>query len=296
MSKKIKNGTRKTIKEKRCVYYDGYWIRHYDVQTDSLATKKQTIDQLTKRVFHHLEPGINTPGNRLEEIRAIYQNETNPARKRVKGAMLAGALLNRGSDILTMIVELEEAGVSIEPDNELLRTCGECFMEALELGNNIKLATGGEGIDELWGEPFKAFSMPMDAFFESRYIKIAQTMNEIDQITEILIRLVNPIPGFKQAKSRIMALGHSAKLACETLRSDPDMFEIWPEFVAAKESLEDYVPDVPDNPAPEEEDRYNKALELLHEGGVFLVNLATVRVPIPESMNEFLKKCSNYKS
>ncbi len=295
MSKKIKNGTRKTIRGKPCVYYDGYWIRHYDVQTDSLATKKKTIDQLTKRVFHHLEPGINTPGNRLEEIRTIYQNETDTAKKRVKGAMLAGALLNRGSDILTMIVELEEAGVGIEPDNELLRKCGECFMEALELGNNIKLATGGEGLDELWGEPFKAFSMPMDAFFESRYIKVAQTMNEIDQITDKLIKLGNRVPGFKQAKSRITELGHNAKLVCETLRSDQIMFEVWPEFVTAKESLEDFVPDMPDNPAPEEEDMYSNVRELLREGGALLVNLATVRVPIPKSVNKFLKKCREYK-
>ena len=136
----VKNGTKKSVNNKPCIYYDGYWIRRYEFNSDSLAIKKQTIDQLTKRVFHHVEPGINTPGKRLDEIRAIYEIETDPARKRVKGAMLAGALLNRSSDILTSIVELEEAGVRIVSSNDLLRECGRCFMEALELGKNIKLS------------------------------------------------------------------------------------------------------------------------------------------------------------
>jgi hypothetical protein len=42
--------------------------------------------------------------------------------------------------------------------------------------------SGDEGIDELWGEPFRAFSIPVEAFYESRYIKIAQALREIDRI------------------------------------------------------------------------------------------------------------------
>jgi len=135
----------------------------------------------------------------------------------------------------------------------------------------------------------------MGAFFESRYIKIAQTMSEIDQITDNMIRLVNRIPNFKQAKDRIKELGESAKLACETLRSDPDMFEVWPRFVAAKEGLEDFVPPMPEDPTRKVQDKYWEARQLLDEGGALLVDLATVRVPMPESMNKFLKKCSKYK-
>ncbi|MGC4093589.1 MAG: hypothetical protein QM756_37965 [Polyangiaceae bacterium] len=33
--------------------------------------------------------------------------------------------------------------------------------------------SGEEGIDELWGEPFKAFAFPIEEFYKSRYIKIA---------------------------------------------------------------------------------------------------------------------------
>jgi len=294
MGNQIANGTKKVINNKPCIYYDGYWIRQYEVNSDSLATRKQTIDQLTKRVFHHLEPGINTPGYRLDEIRDAYQSESDPARKRVKGAMLAGALLNRSSDILTTIVELEEAGVRIESSNELLRECGRYFMEALELGKNIKLARGGEGLDELWGEPFKVFSMPMDAFFESRYIKVAQTMFEIDQITNELITISTRVPGFEDFISRVKELGESAKLACETLRSDSAMFEIWPRYVSAKEQLDNFIPEVTGYANYVEKYKYRKARQLIHEGGELLSNLATVRVPMPNTTSKFLRKCNDY--
>ena len=59
-------------------------------------------------------------------------------KKRVKGAMLAGALLNRGRQILKAIVELEESGVKIEPSNELLRECGRCFMESVIAGKKYQ--------------------------------------------------------------------------------------------------------------------------------------------------------------
>ena len=180
MLQEVANGTIRQIDGLDRIYYDGYWIRYYDVPSN-LAYKKSLIDQLTRRVFHHVEPGINTPGNKLEEVRSKYESEANSSRKRVLAAMLAGALLNRGADILTRIVELEQIGVSIKPDNELLRECGLCFMGALEYGKYIRVKHGREGLEELWGEPFRAFTTPVERFLESRYIKIAQTMHEIDQ-------------------------------------------------------------------------------------------------------------------
>jgi hypothetical protein len=291
MKEKILNGTKKTINGKPCIYYDGYWIRSYEQDRDSLATRKKLIDQLTKRVFHHVEPGINTPGFRLEEIREIYEKENNPARKRVKGAMLAGALLNRGSDILTSMVELEEAGLKVKQGSELLKECGQCFMEALELGKNIKLASGGEGLDELWGEPFKVFQMPIKAFYESRFIKVAQTMSEIDLIAEKLIQITKGTSGFENVESNIKELADSAKLACETLRSDPVSFDVWPRYVAAKERFENYISSLANNQGSNDGDSHHKMVKVIKEGGALLTELSTVRVPMPKSMEKFFEKC-----
>jgi hypothetical protein len=68
-----------------------------------------------------------------------------------------------------------------------MHECGECFLEALELGRMVRHRGGDESIDELWGEPFKAFSIPVEDFYESRFLKIAQTMRDIDHIADALV-------------------------------------------------------------------------------------------------------------
>ncbi|MBL1141577.1 MAG: hypothetical protein HND53_06040 [Proteobacteria bacterium] len=288
------NGTEREIDGKPCVFYDGYWIRSYHLNKDSFADKKVMIDMLTRRVFHHVEPGINTPSNRLDQVRAIYEAEDNPARKRVKGAMLAGSLLNRGRHILTVIVELEEAGVKIESSNELLRECGRCFMEALDLGKNIKLGDGGEGIDELWGEPFKVFTMPIEEFFKTRYIKIAQAMSEIDQVTDASRRVICEFKKFDNIKVKLSELSETTKQACETIRNDPVIFDVWPRYIAAKENYEDCMLELAvkksDTGYPLSLDAYR----LIKEGGELLVKLATLRVPIPNSVKDFTQRCNDF--
>ncbi|MGH8119437.1 MAG: hypothetical protein ACRESK_02355, partial [Gammaproteobacteria bacterium] len=242
----------------------------------------------------HTEPGINTPGYRTDEIRRLYKAERDPAKKRVKGAMLAGSLLNRGADIMTAIVDLQEAGVMIGTGHPLLKECGKCFLEALQLGENVRLGSGGEGLDELWGEPFKVFSMTMEKFYESRYIKVALTMSEIDKITNILTTIIDKYPALAEAIPKIRELGEAAKLACETIRSDPVIFEVWPRYVAAREALEDYVEEY----LREHELEYGNGngrktiIELIRDGGGLLQRLSTVRVPMPETTNKFIDKCN----
>ena len=125
------NGERRTVDGADYIHFHGYWVRYYPPLEESLASRKTLIDHLTRRAFHHTEPGINTPGERLDTARAYYMNQTDPAMKRVNAAMLAGALFNRATDIFTAIVELEEKGVRISRDNELMRACGDYFKEAL---------------------------------------------------------------------------------------------------------------------------------------------------------------------
>ncbi len=291
MTKQRENGTRRKIKGKPCVYYDGYWIRHYDYDDGSLADKKRTIDKLTRRVFHHVEPGINTPGHRLEQIRESFDIEQDPAKKRVKGAMLAGALLNRGRDILTKLVELQDAGVEIGTDNELFNMCSEHFAEALELGKNIKLANGHEGLDELWGEPFKAFSLSPEDFYRSRYIKVAQTMSQIDTMHSVINNIIRLSPCLKAARPLINELCSSAKLACETLRTDPVIYEVWPRYIAAKEAFEQFSPIKINNG---KKLNYKPGFRLIKEGADLMAQLSIVRVSMPRSVGEYIARCDNY--
>ena len=293
MSAELNNGTIRTINAEQRIFYDGQWIRYYKVP-HNLAYKKQLIDQLTRRVFHHTEPGINTPGERLEVVRAAYENMDEPSQKRVLAAMLAGALLNRGSDILTKIVELEQVGVVVDPKNELVRECGRCFMGALEYGKNIRPLHGHEELDELWGEPFKAFTLPIKKFLESRYIKTAHTMTDIDTIANTLIKLFEPVEMFAELPKKIKELSISAKLASETMRSDPANIVIWPRLVGAADKLAVFKPLIPEGTPRRMHSMGKRGSQLIQDGAGLIVELATIRTQKPKSTSEFLKRCDKF--
>lgn len=294
MTDKVENGTRKKCDGKECIYYDGYWIRYYPVPEDTLANRKNLIDHLTRRTFHHTESGINTPGERLEEARKAYQEQTEPARRRVNGAMLAGALFNRATDIFTAIVELESKGVKVSRDNELMKQCADCFKQALELGKQVKHHSGEEGIDELWGEPFKAFTQSAKQVFESRYLKIAQTMRDIDKIGDHLAQALSKKKHFVDAVPLLEGLIASAKLQLETMKADPAFFSVWPEFIANRELVEAYAP-APTNSSVRQRYQIDKGVKLIREGTALITYLSEARVPMPKSMRFFLQQCDQFE-
>ncbi len=296
MSKKVKNGTKKLIDAEPCIYFDGYWIRYYAPPSESLTAKKHLIEGLTRRLFHHTEHGINTPGESLALARQAYDGEQDPARKRVNGAMLAGALFNRAADIFTTVVNLAEKGVHISPDNELMRQCGEYFQEALELGKTVKHYSGEEGIDELWGEPLKAFTLSVEDFYETRYVKIAQTMRNIDKLGARMCELFADDPAFAGIGARILELCDAAKRESETIRTDSVIFEVWPRFVAAGEALLEFRPALPENASLHQERMVEKAMRLIADGNALLTYLSGARVPMPKSTREYQERCDAYEA
>ena len=295
LEREPRNGARRRIGDKECIYYDGYWIRYYDPPGETLAEKQQLIELLTRRLFHHTELGINTPSGRVDTARAAYECETDPRRKRVCGAMLAGALFNRATEIFTSIVELAAKGIETSPDNELMRECEACFVEALKLGKTVRHYSGQEGIDELWGEPLKAFSMSMADCYESRYAKIAQTMREIDRVADALAQQIEDDERLRGARPLVLAFARAAKDETETMRTDVATFDVWPEFVACGERLLEFRPPAP---VPGDEDvqrRVEDGLRLLREGRNLLTYLAGARVPMPKSTREVLDLCRRYQ-
>ena len=235
----IPEGTRRIVNGEERVLYDGYWIKTYTVPADTLEAKKRLIEALTRRLFNHTEHGLNIPGTRLAEARATYEAESDPCRKRVKAAMLAGAMFNRATDIFRKLVELQACGIEILSDNPLMRECGKCLLDAMELGRCVLHRSGEEGIDELWGEPFRAFSIPLEDFYESRYIKIGRVLRDIDRISQAMIDTFSGIPAFADIEAPVLDLASSAKIKTETLRTDGDIFDVWARMVTAAERLGD---------------------------------------------------------
>jgi hypothetical protein len=288
-------GEKRIINGQWRVYYDGYWIKVYDPPADTLTAKKRLIEALTRRLFNHVEHGVNIPGTRLEEARRAYTGETDPAKKRVKAAMLAGALFNRATDVFTKIVEIQSLGVEIGHSNALMRQCGEHLKEALELGKMVLHRSGEEGIDELWGEPFKAFAFPIEDFYESRYLKIAQTMCAIDHIVEELVATFGPLPMFAGIEPIIRDFATAAKIKSETLQTDADIFDVWSSFVASSERLGCFRPLLSAQPTLEEERQANLGLQLVRTGRDLLSYITRARVPMPKSTREYLARCREYR-
>ena len=295
MTGKANNGSIAEIDGRTCTYYDGYWIKYYKPPPESLEAKKQLIEALTKRLFNHVEHGINIPGIRLKTARTAYERETDPERKRVNGAMLAGALFNHAAFIFTKLVELQADGVEVEPDDALMKECGDCLLEALDLGKMVRHAGGDEGIDELWGEPFKAFSQPVSAFYESRNIKIAQTMRDIDRVTTTLIATFEGSTQIPDIAALITDLGENAKRKCETLRTDSAIFEVWPAFVVASKKLRNLRPLLSSSPSAAEIREAQEGNRILKAGTALVNHMVRARVPMPTSTRELIDLCDRFR-
>jgi hypothetical protein len=292
----IPDGTTRQIDGKWRVFYDGYWIKCYEVPADTLQAKKQLIEALTRRLFNHVEYGINIPGTRLAEARRAYETETNPQRKRVKAAMLAGSLFNRATDVFTKLVDLQAIGAEIASDNALMQQCGEHLQEALLLGKQVLHRSGEEGIDELWGEPFKAFAFPIEEFYRSRYMKIAATMKSIDRIAHELCVTFGDLPMFAGIDGAIGELARTAKLKSETLRTDADIFDVWSGFSVAAEDVGAFVPQLSAEPSNVEREAAVQGKQLLQRGKDLIIYVTRARVPMPKSTKEFIESCELYRT
>ena len=291
MTQIFENGYRRTTDGITRVYYEGYWIKCYKPPVDNLSAKKRLIQSLTRRLFNHMEHGINIPGKYLDNIRAAYQAEHDPRKKRVKGAMLAGALFNRAADIFTHLVELEASGVEVLPDGDLMSQCDQCLREALEYGKLVRHRNGDEGIDELWGEPFKAFIMSVEDFYESRYLKIAMTMKNIDEAAAHMARCIKNDPRFEGVDRLIIEYAKAARRKCETLRTDDDIFDVWSDFVVAGEEITNFIPI--HKPGSDYADLVDEidVRRLLKAGVRLIANITRARTPMLKSTQNYLVEC-----
>jgi hypothetical protein len=293
MDQDIPNGTLRVIDGRERSYTDGYWIKTYPPPENTLQAKRGLIEALTRRLFNHTEHGLNVPGHRLAEAKQAYLDESDPGKKRVKGAMYAGAMFNRATDIFTRLVDLQAAGVEISSSNDLMRECGNCLKEALSLCSLVLHRSGEEGIDELWGEPFRAFSVPLADFYATRYVKMAQAMRDIDTIAEAMIRTFDT-PMFPGIEPTILDFARVARIKVETLRTDREIFDIWAEMVTAGERLANFRPILKDPDSVREQRVSSFGTQLICNGRDLIFHITRARVTMPKSTREFVERCDTY--
>jgi hypothetical protein len=162
------------------------------------------------------------------------------------------------------------------------------------MGKLVKHRGGDEGIDELWGEPFRAFTVPVSTFFETRYIKIAQTMGAIDRISKAMAVAFHNSHFFPEAEILIKQFAEVAKLKTETLRTDPVIFDVWPKFVVASEKLLAISAVGRTNESCVACWETDEGKRLIKDGTDLITHIARARVPMPKSTQFFIDRCSDY--
>jgi hypothetical protein len=175
-----------------------------------------------------------------------------------------------------------------------MRECGDHLQEALDLGRLVLHRSGEEGIDELWGEPFKAFMYPIEKFYESRYIKIAECMRQIDEIREELSGALDAAPAFAGVRPHVALFADAAKVKCETLRTDDEIFEVWTSLVVLGEQLAAFEPSVDGAASAEQRRQATDGVSLVRRAKDLVFWVTRARVPMPKSTADFVALCRRF--
>ena len=105
------------------------------------------------------------------------------------------------------------------------------------------------------------------------------------------------LPWFDGVEALIADLAEIAKVKSETLRTDPEIFEVWTSFVVAAEKLVAFRP----SPSPSEEltladeQRIAYGLELIRGGRRIISHMTRSRVPTPKTVAGFVEQCERYR-
>ena len=86
----------------------------------------------------------------------------------------------------------------------------------------------------------------------------------------------------------------AARHAAETMKKDPIIFEVWPNFVALGEKLDEFRPAVPEKADQMLRMRVAYGRALVQEGRRLIGYIASARVPMPKSAEMYIEKCRRY--
>jgi hypothetical protein len=121
---------------------------------------------------------------------------------------------------------------------------------------------------------------------------MAQAMRDIDRIAEMMAATFT-VPMFPGIEPVIRDFARAAREKVETLRTDPDIFDIWAELVAAGERLASFTPVL--SAGGEHEQRVASfGTQLICNGRALIFHITRARVSMPKSTREFVDRCATY--
>ena len=92
----------------------------------------------------------------------------------------------------------------------------------------------------------------------------------------------------------IRQYAEAAREECELMKSDPDFFRSWPEFVALGERISQFSPDFQDDHSPLTRSELLRGLALIIDGKNLLSYMAGVRVPMPKSIEDYFRALTEF--
>src|SRR5262249_9849450 len=87
----------------------------------------------------------------------------------------------------------------------------------------------------------------------------------------------------------------AGKLKCETLRTDPEIFDVWSAFVVAAEKLAAFSPAISSGADSAERQRTAQGVELVRCGKDLVFYITRARVPMPRSTRESTERLEQYR-
>jgi hypothetical protein len=137
--------------------------------------------------------------------------------------------------------------------------------------------------------------MTVEDFYESRYVKIAMTMRDIDLIAGVLKETFVRGLAIAGVEARIDEMAEAAKRKCEILRTDPAIFEVWPAFVVASDALRQVTLPLPPNASACDTREAIEGVQLLRQGVDLISDIVRARVPMPKSTRDYIARCERYQ-
>jgi hypothetical protein len=126
-------------------------------------------------------------------------------------------------------------------------------------------------------------------------VKIALAMRAVDLLAAELLATFGGVRMFSGIAALISEFAHASKSKCETLRTDPDIFDVWTSFVVSGEKLTDFEPELSGS-GKGEHDCAAQGKALVRSGKDLIAYITRARVPMPKSTREFIEKCERFRT
>ena len=88
----------------------------------------------------------------------------------------------------------------------------------------------------------------------------------------------------------------AARVKCETLHTDPEIFDVWSTFVCEGEKLSAFEPLLPQRHSLDDRLRAAQGVQLIAAGKELISSITRARVPMPKSGREYLERLKLYRS